>query len=417
MRMVKKCLVLMLILMAMLTVSALAEDWWSTPTDVECGHSADALVLERDVTGHWWVCGECGKIVKRDLHVELCNSKVCITCGWPNDESADEDYNYHWSWGHYNSAVSVIADKEMDGLHLLHCANCGYIFADDYCTSDGKVYSDADSHWLVCKECGDKYGAEAHKVVDGTCSECGYVLYTPAPTATPAATATPVPTEAATDTAAPTEAPTTAPTQQAQSGGNNEAAAVTAEPTATPRPALDGESFLSRFQGNSELAADGGLLSGAVNETVTLVMEATGEENYDGSELTIFAAGSRGDGVLIDLSSKYEPEAIQNFMAWQESIQNVEALEATEAYHGFVELAEALVQTLLPEKTADEVGAIIVAILQSSFDGTLENSNLASAYFGDDIDGDIVGYLAEDGYEFFLVLRDEEIELLVRELD
>ena len=186
--------------------------------------------------------------------------------------------------------------------------------------------------------------------------------------------------------------------------------------TVTPGTSKDGSSFLSRFQSNNSAAANGALFTDA-DETVTLTVEADTEESgYVGSVLTVFAAGSRTDGVAISLSSRYESDGLLLFRVWQESISEINLLRETTSFTSFVELAQALVQALMPEITADDVDAIIVAILQSGFDGTLTDTNLSAAALGDDIGGEIVGYLAQNGYEFFLVLCGEDVSLLVREI-
>lgn len=271
---------------------------------------------------------------------------------------------------------------------------------------DGPIFGgyDADCHWFVCTECGETEYREHVWITDESegdfCAECGVkydeAMATPIPTAEP--TAAPTPT--AEHTAAPTGAPA-APQKPAASGGTT---------NVTAAPALDDDGFLSRFRGNSGAAADGDLLSG--NADVTLTMEASGEADYDGSVLTVFRTGSREDGVIICLSSQYAAAALANFTVWRAELESIEELRGTESFKSFVELAEALVESLLPEKMADEVDALIVKLLQSGLQGALENIDVD---FGDDIDGEIVGYLAEDGYEFFLVTRDDGIELLVRE--
>ena len=245
---------------------------------------------------------------------------------------------------------------------------------------------------------------------------------TDAPTKGPA-TDTDLPTAAPTD--APTKAPATdAPATNAPATDAPETDAPTNEPStgndpAVPKdedaadeevPAFDGEDFMSRFQGNSLAAAKGSLVSG---DTVTLTMDAADEDGYNGSVLSVYGA-DRADEVLISLVSCYNADVLLSFNAWQESVTNETALNETASYTSFVELARALVQALLPEKTADEVDTIIVSILQSRFDGTLQNADVT---FGEDLAGEVVGYLAEEGYEFFLVLNDEAAELLVREAE
>ena len=59
----------------------------------------------------------------------------------------------------------------------------------------------------------------------------------------------------------------------------------------------------------------------------------------------------------------------------------------------------------------------MVAILKSGFDGTLEAMNPDEMVFDEDIEGEIVGYLAQDGYEMILVLCEENVFLRVRVLD
>lgn len=250
------------------------------------------------------------------------------------------------------------------------------------------------------------------------------VTDTPEPTEAPEATDAPQETEAPVATDAPQETATPDVTDAPQETATPEATATPA-PTATPTrkkstvataaPAEEG--FISRFRGNSSTAAAGDLLSGGVEETVTLTMAADGEEpEYDGSVLSVYPAGMRDDNVAICLSSRYEPDAMLGFTAWQASVNEAAELRGTASYRDFVGLAQALVQSLLPGKTANEVDAMIVRLLQSGFDGTLETSGAKAIDFDDDVEGEVVGYLTEAGYEFFIVLRDGEVDLLVREM-
>ena len=225
---------------------------------------------------------------------------------------------------------------------------------------------------------------------------------TPAPTAEPEQSASPTP------TAAPDASPSPAPTTTPVRGGGW---------TATPAHEQEGDGFLTRFRSNSALAADGDILSGTTEETVTLVMEAAEEPGYTGSVLIVYGTDARDDGVLISLSSQYEPEGMLTFPAWQEGIREIDDLRGTEAFGSFVDLAQALIQALLPERSAEDVDAIIVAILRSGFDGTLESGDMSAVTLDEDIEGTVAGHLVQDGYEFILVLRDDSAVLLVREAE
>lgn len=235
----------------------------------------------------------------------------------------------------------------------------------------------------------------------------------PEETPTPAATEEPEESEApgSTDEPETTPAPSATVTPEASASPDvttTPAATRQAGTAATVAPAQSGDSFLARFQSNSNTAAAGDLFTN-LDETVTLTMEANTEEpGYAGSVLTVFAAGSRADGVVISLSSQYGAESLLRFRVWQEGITEISALRETADFTSFVDLAEALVQALMPELTADDVDTIIVAILSNS---PMEDAILLD----EDLDGELVGYLVQDGYEFLLVLRDEDVSLLVRQ--
>lgn len=369
----------------------------------ECGGAWDGIAFhhwdeyEYDENSHWSACALCGEVSYPLNHYAYCDEPdACAVCGAPFKGTLSHMF------------VDVMHDEEG---HWEICAKCGNVseksehsascWEPGVCNWCDAPYTgsrvehdwlraenghDENDHWTLCKTCGEYiWEPEPHFTKEGdpegVCSYCGAAY-----TTEPEATVTP------------------APTKQPENGNS-----TAAQTTATSAPAQDDDGFLSRFQGNSSAAAEGDLSGDA---DVTLVMEANGEADYDGSVLTVFQTGSREDGVAICLSSQYEAAALANFVAWQADIETVEALRATESFKSFVELAEALVESLLPEKTADEVDELIVKLLESGSDGTLENID---ADFGDDVDGEIVGYVAEEGYEFFLVLRDDGVELLVRE--
>lgn len=275
----------------------------------------------------------------------------CDVCGWQS----------YANGLHYHACTQDPTD--------MTCSLCGGEFTGDrtrHFLEEGQEYEygyDDEAHWNVCPIChkatGDDGDWHSNENGDpaGICSVCGapYGGYTtPAPTATPK----------------PTKKPS-----------SNKTSSVAA-PTATPEPEQN------PFEGVIELAT---------------------EEN----EFTLYEAESREDGVIANLTSHLDEEALDGFAAWQESMNSIEALEATESYGSFVEMAKALVQALFPEKTEDEVNECLVALLQSGFDGTLETAELAT--LGEDVDGNVVGYLAAEGYELYLVLTDSGVELLVRE--
>ena len=249
----------------------------------------------------------------------------------------------------------------------------------------------------------------------------------PADTAEPDESPTPDMTDSpeVTDTPEETEPPEASETPEpgeTEEPDVSETPGVSASPVPTNPPmrtkapevaAPSGDSFMSRFRGNSSAAAEGSL-TGEGDEVVSLTIEADGETpGYAGSVLTVYAENSREDGVIICLSSRYEAEMVLGFAEWQNSIGNMAALRATEAYHDFVELTRATVQSLLPEKSIDEVDTVIMLLLRSRMDGELEDDLLATV-FDEDIAGEIVGHVTADGYELFIVLRESEINLLVR---
>ena len=368
------------VLLAMMMMTGLtAAHAVTTPTDA-CEHPSF----------HWVSTGP-------ETHTEECD-----VCGW---QSFANGLHYH---------VCTQADTDTA------CALCGAEFIGDrtrHILEEGQKYEyeyDDEIHWEICPICHEATGegdvhANANGDESGICAVCGAAYGDAAaePTAQPTAAPTAEPT--AELTAEPTAAPTKKPSTSAGS-------AVYA--TAAPTQALDetdDESFLSRFQGLSTLASDGSVVLGEASEVVTLVIEADGEQGYEGSELVLYPADAREDGVIVNLTSRFEAENLSGFAAWQESVTSAEALEATEAYGSFVELARALVQALFPEKADGEVDECLVALLQSGFDGTLESAELAN--LDEDVDGEVVGYLAAEDYEIYLVLREDSVELLVRDAE
>ena len=279
------------------------------------------------------------------------HAQECEVCGWQTVNGL-----------HYHVCTQDATD--------MTCALCGGEFTGDrtkHILEEGQAYEydyDDEAHWNVCPIChkatGDDGDWHSNENGDpaGICSVCGapYGGYTtPAPTATPQ------------------------PTKKPSSSKTSSVAAA----TATPEP--EQESGLE-----------------------SLIELATEDD-----EFTLYTADSREDGVIANLTSHLDEEALGGFAAWRESMDSVEALEATESYGSFVEMAKALVQALFPEKAEGEVDECLVALLQSGFDGTLEAAELAT--LGEDVDGEIVGYLAAEGYELYLVLTDSGVELLVRE--
>lgn len=363
----KKWLALLLTMMLMSTTAAYAI---GTPTDT-CTHPSF----------HWVSTGY-------ETHTEECD-----VCGWQSFANGL----------HYRACTQEESDKT--------CAQCGAEYTGDrtrHFLKEGQKFDygyDDEMHWNVCPIChqatGDDGDWHANENGDpsGICAVCGapYGEAASEPTATPT-------TKPAEPTAKPAE-PTAEP------------ATPTAEPADAPDEALEteqaDEDFLTRFQGLSSFAAAGTVLSGEGADVVTLVMEATEEQGYEGSELTLYPAGSRDDGVIISLTSRFDAESIGGFAAWQESVTSAEALKATEAYGSFVELARALVKSLFPEKAEDEVDECLVALLQSAFDGTLESADLAP--FGEDVDGEIIGCLAAEDYVICLIQHEGSVALLVRD--
>lgn len=310
-----------------------------------------------DETSHWEVCADCGGVWGPEAHFSSCDEpNVCGVCNRPGN----------FKIVHYGST------------HMEH---------------------DEANHWEVCDVCGETLDRGAHYTLagdpDGICSLCGTAF-------SAAATAAP--------TAKPTTAPTAAATKKPAASSTNSTSKV--QTAVTAESETDGDSFLSRFQRLSALAADGDVFSGDTEAPLTLMMEPDEEGDYKGSELTVVPADSRTDGVFISLISRYESSAMLAFRSWQETMATTDELQATERYQEFIGLVRALIQALLPDMPQGDVDASIVAILASGFDGTLP-----SAGFSDEIDGEIVGYLALEDYELFLVLRGDSVELLVRDAE
>lgn len=465
MRFFKKLSLVLPVMLILFMALALADGKLATPTDL-CNHPS--FSIKYDETMHWTECDVCGQIRGQEDHREFCDKPGhCNYCDAPYQQeyivhvSTREGYDdvEHWTVCDYCGEYLSRSEHYAFCDDPNHCHGCGIDFVGEVGHDGYEWHHDKNAHWAICIACGEKIFEEGHCAEcnnrdAGVCSVCGepytgdnlaHVLpsgqgltleydelqhWWRCPTCHEKAFAKDHFTDegdpegictgcgmaytAVTATPAPAATATPAPAKQPANAG----VSATAEPTATPKPELDSESFLARFQGNSADAAAGELLTGEANETVTLTMDAdeTSEASYDGSVLTIFGTASRADGVAICLTSKYEPEAILSFESWQESVEDVEALRATESFRDFVDLARALVSSLLTEQTEDEIDGLILALLQSGEEGALEELDL-TVDFDEDIDGEIIGYLAQDGYEFFLVLREDSVELLVREIE
>ena len=390
---------------------------------------------------HWEECDICHEATDKEAHIRDCLSQVCSICR----EAYSGDNVKHALRYDYNPTT-----------HWYGCSNCDYVEGEPEPHSAGSTPG-------VCGVCGHTYeSVEPEETETPDVTEDPDATETPDATEDPDATETPDATEDpdATETPDATEGPEATETPDATEGPDatempdatespdatetpdaTEEPEGTEEPDATEEPDMTEEpgatetpkatatpaksegqipvwgdaDFLARFQGNSILAADGELASDGQTETVVLTV--TEEDGCIGGLLTVYAANAREDGVIVNLRCQYEPEAMQRFLMWQQSIMSVNLLREADSYHSLIELAQALVKALLPETTEDEVDEMIVRILRSGFDGTLMESDMISTAFDEDINGDVVGYLEEEGYEFFLVLCDEEIALLVRELE
>ena len=122
---------------------------------------------EHSATHHWWVCNDCGKQIDKETHYALCNRPgVCESCG----EIYLGGDIYHW----YTNIV-----YEGDVFYEV-CEGCGEVLYGPYththsarCTNPGicvdcgepytggnvshgsyYVQHDGDTHWDVCKDCG-----------------------------------------------------------------------------------------------------------------------------------------------------------------------------------------------------------------------------------------------------------------------
>lgn len=320
-------------------------------TDVRHGGHTWATSSE----GHWTACADCGAALSGvEAHLALCtNQGLCVVCG----------------------AAGPLRHPAEQADELVH---------------------DGQNHWWKCIHCGQPSAPiEAHYTnsgdPEGVCSKCGAVYGSQ--------TAAPEPTEepAEEPTEEPVE-PTAAPTRKS------------AAKKATPTPKADGESFLSRFQAASDVAAAGSVLMGDVT---TLTMEAGADSPC--AILTIDQAGSREDGVTVSLLICRDQEGRKSFLHWQAAVLTADDLQSADAAV-FVELARALIRALQPELSVQEAEEVLVALLRSGTDGALETEELPTATFGEDADGEIIGYLPLEDEEIFLVMRESGVELLVRKL-
>lgn len=401
------------------------------------------VVFEKDDRGHWVRCTDCGVIFDRYTHSTRCDGEpgVCEDCGykgenvypyhnWSSDYEIDEQYHY--------SYCSICGELDWRGEHYANCDEpdicnvCGADYDGDELSHfySGKWEYNSKQHWMKCSHC-DEYSnkPEDHYEScfnpDGLCDGCGQPI--PDGKLTHSAIAADVEHNGTyhwyecfycgesvkekhyTASWGKKGTCTLCGVKYANaSGTDGDEEEELPEEDLVPVIGEEGDSFLSRFMENSEDAAAGDLLSG--EHDVTLTIEATDEAHCEGSVLNVYRAGSRNDGVIIALESKYDAGTMLSFEQWQSSMTGIDELRSTGSFTSYVELAEALVKALMPNKTADEVDALIVALLQSS-----ANLGDLDIDLGDDIDGEILGYLVQDGYEFFLVKNENSIKLIVRE--
>ncbi len=183
-----------------------------------------------DASGHWSVCKVCGAETEPESHYASCaNPDKCLKCGATKsgDGITMDEPGHDWilqmdAEGHWDecSVCGLTKDKEShyalctsgsaDACTLCHMtAEEGAVIPAMLHQYNDPMEFDAETHWYICKLCGEKLEEGVHVYQDGKCAFCGFdqpVTPTPEPTAEP----TPVPTEE--PTAEPTAVPTTVPT-------------------------------------------------------------------------------------------------------------------------------------------------------------------------------------------------------------
>lgn len=319
-----------------------------------------------------------------DMHCASCASpRVCQVGGEAYDGEDVRHGSRQWASnaeGHWEACADC--GEALSGVeaHAQQCTWPGVCITCKAPYSGGNIthpleqadelVHDSEKHWWKCVHCGQPSASpDAHCTnpgdPEGVCSRCGAVYGSQA-----------APTDA------PAENPTVAPTRKP--------AAKKSAPTATPAAGAEPDGLAGWFQTSDAAAA--------------------------GWTLTAYPAGSRADGVTICLTGGYDEAEAQGFRAWQESVTDVEALRRTESFGDFVALARALMEAMLPEGSAGAADRLIVALLRSGFDGTLESGALPPAALDEDVAGEVVGYLATEAGEVFLVLREGGVALLARGL-
>ena len=144
-----------------------------------------------DKNTHWWICATCGEKVGLDVHWAYCDApNVCAECGAKdvtieyvshgrigNDIAYDKES--HW-W------TCPRCGEKQEGKHWAFCtsptmcADCGakdvtmlYI---EHSFGPTDVQYDQETHWFVCRNCGEKADQSEHWAFCSeptVCAECG----------------------------------------------------------------------------------------------------------------------------------------------------------------------------------------------------------------------------------------------------
>lgn len=205
--------------------------------------------------------------------------------------------------------------------------------------------------------------------------------------------------------------PTKAPDKKPAGTTTNKTNTNTYTATATEAP--EEEAVELTFDVDAFLAALGIDAANVTvaGDTTTIVLDEA-EGTYGGSVLVFV----NGEMKVLILTSTYDASVIATFADWRKTITDVEALRAAEQFAEFVKNAECVLLAVLPELTADELDALLVAILNSDAENVEIEEEVLALFFGEDETGEVLGVYEQDGYQFCLFKTETSVGLSVRAL-
>jgi len=170
-------------------------------------HEMTAEDMGYDAATHWYKCSMCDEPMSADEegiflpHTVSCDQpQLCTVCGATGITAQSVEHVGEWEWTHNDTQhfyeCTACGAHEADEYYIEQhfstcdaptvCWNCEYVgpnclvlhayvnFDDGSINFEGALLSDANGHWRVCPDCGDKT-PQPHEYDDQkTCKACGY---------------------------------------------------------------------------------------------------------------------------------------------------------------------------------------------------------------------------------------------------